>query len=119
MMSRIDHPDFFDVDLSRIEEEIGDNARFEEFLVCLDKSVLEIMKNPAHEGAPLTRPPLATYRKKRFHSMLRPPQGLSADMRLVYRCDLSTDTLHVLGVGKRHPYQKDDIYALLNTRSPI
>lgn len=119
-MNRIDHRGFFDTDLPRIEEEIGDDAKFDEFIDCLDQAIREIMNDPANEGAPLTRPPLApTYRKKKFHSMRRPPQGQKADMRLVYRCDLSANTLYVFGVGKRRPYQAGDIYVLLNPRRPI
>ncbi|MCL6626295.1 hypothetical protein [Alicyclobacillus shizuokensis] len=119
-MNRIDHQAFFDTDLPRIEEEMGDDAKFAEFLECLDKAIDEIMRDPANEGAPLQRPPLApTYRKKKFHSVRRPPRGQKADMRLVYRCDLTANTLYVFGVGKRRPYQDNDIYALLNPRSPI
>lgn len=119
-MNRVDHQYFFDVDLPRIEGEFGDDMVFDEFLDCLDKAVHEIMKDPANEGASLTRPPLApTYRKKKFHSMRRPPQGKKADMRLVYRCDIATNTLYVFGVGKRLPYKVDDIYEILNPRTPI
>lgn len=118
-MNRIDHPDFFDVDLPALEAEFGDDGKFTEFLTLLDKAVFEVMKDPANEGASLTRAPLAEYRKKKFHSMLRPPKGLSADMRLVYRCDRAQNTLYVLGVGHRHRFQSNDIYARLNTRSPI
>ena len=77
------------------------------------------MKDPVDEGAPLLRPLLGTYRKGKFHSVRRPPQGVSADMRLVYRGDHDTSTLYVLGVGKRRPHQVGDIYAILNPRSPL
>lgn len=99
-MKRVDHPALFDAALPRIEAEIVDNVQFEEFLACLDKAVVEIQRNPVNEGAPLTRPPLSAYRKKKFHSILRPAQGMKTDMRLVYRCDLTTNTLFVLGVGQ-------------------
>ncbi|HHY66479.1 MAG TPA: hypothetical protein GX517_04660 [Alicyclobacillus sp.] len=115
-MKRLDHPDFFDVDLPRIEAEMDDDARFEEFLACLDKAILEIMKNPEAEGAPLTRPPLSAYRKKKFHSVRKPPKSTSADFRLVYRYDAETDTLYVLGVGRRKPRDLDDVYRILNIR---
>jgi len=119
-MNRIDHRDFFDIDLPRLEAEFGDEEKFVEFLASLDKAVQEIMNAPADEGAPLTRSPLgSTYRKKKFHFMLRSPQGIKTDMRLVYRWDINTNTLHVLGVGKRRPYQSNDIYEILNPRSPI
>jgi mRNA-degrading endonuclease RelE of RelBE toxin-antitoxin system len=118
-MNQLDHPDLYSVDLPRLESEFGDEQKFEEFLAAFDKTILQIKKDPASEGAPLTRPPLATYRKKKFHSQLKPPQGDKADMRLLYRFDPVNNTLYVLGVGKRRPYQSNDIYALLNIRSPI
>lgn len=118
-MKRVDHPALFDADLPRIEAEIVDYVQFEELLACLDKAVVEIQRDPVSEGAPLTRPPLSTYRKKKFHSMLSPPQGMKADMRLVYRCDLTTNTLFILGVGQRKLRDPDDVYRVLHERSPI
>ncbi|CAB3396047.1 type II toxin-antitoxin system RelE family toxin [Kyrpidia spormannii] len=115
-MKRLDHPDFFDVDLPRIEAEMGGEARFEEFLACLDKAILEIMKNPGAQGAQLVRPPLSAYRKKKFNSTRKPPKGVGADFRLIYRYDAETDTLYVLGVGRRKPRDLDDVYRILNER---
>lgn len=119
-MNRVDQQDFFDVDLPSLEAEFEPSVRFDEFLYCLDKAIKEIMKDPAHEGAPLIRPPLApTYRKKKFHAMTRPPHGQKADMRLVYRCDLITGALYVFGVGRWLSHQTNDIYAILDPRNPI
>lgn len=119
-MNRVDHQDFFDIDLPKLKDEFREENQFVEFLNCLDKAVREIMKDPANEGAPLTHPPLApTYRKKKFHSIVHPRQGMKADMRLVYRCDLAANTVYVFGVGKRRTYQIDDIYKMLSTRTPI
>lgn len=84
-------PDFFDVDLPRIEAEMGDGARFEEFLACLDKAILEITRNSHAEGSPLVRPPLSAYRKKKFHSVRKPPKGVSTDFRLVFRYESETE----------------------------
>lgn len=103
-MNRFNHQDFFDVDLPKIESDIANDKQFEEFLACLDKAIIEITKNPTNEEVPLKRPPLApTYRKKKFHSLLKPPKGMKADMRLVFRCNLSKNTLYIFGVGKRRP----------------
>lgn len=65
-MMRIDHPDVFTVNLPRIESELGNAERFEECLECLHQAIRDIQKDPIHEGAPLIRPPLDTYRKKKF-----------------------------------------------------
>ncbi|MHB1628556.1 MAG: type II toxin-antitoxin system RelE/ParE family toxin [Bacilli bacterium] len=115
-MKQIFHDDFLGEDIPRILEEIGDST-FKEFSKCLDKTFAEIESNPPN-GAPLERS-LALYRKKKFHSVLSPSRGMRADYRLVYRCDFEIDELVVLGVGRRNPGQLNDIYTILNTRSPI
>lgn len=53
-MRWIYHPEFFDVDLPRIEKELGSEERLAEFLYCFDKAILEIKVDPA-DGAPLKR----------------------------------------------------------------
>lgn len=116
-MKRINHPEFFDGDLPRIEKELGSEEQLVEFLHCFDKAILEIEVDPSG-GASLERS-LAVYRKKKFHSVRRPPQGTRADYRLIYRYEVTTDTLFVLGTGKRMPGQSDDVYAILNARTPI
>ncbi|RIV17187.1 hypothetical protein D2Q93_15815 [Alicyclobacillaceae bacterium I2511] len=119
-MRRVDHEKFFDMDLPRIESEFQNEERFVEFLFCLDKAIHEIMRDPANEGAPLVRPPLApTYRKKKFHSVLTPKHGVKADMRLVYRYDTEHDVLYVFGVGIRKPHASEDVYEILNPRDQI
>ncbi len=118
-MRRVDHPEFYSRDLPRLEEEFGNRVAFVECLEAFDKAIREITRNPQEEGAPLERSPLTTYRKKKFHSQLRPSQGAKADMRIVYRVDIEKDTLYVLGLGKRRPLDPDDIYAILNIRSHI
>ena len=115
-MKRISHPDFFSIDLPRLEEQLGDEARFTECIRCLDQALLELSRDPLHEGVALALPPLTEYRKKKFHSVLRPASGSRADMRLIYRYDSKLDTLYVLGVGKRTPREADDVHHLLNTR---
>ncbi len=116
-MRRIHHPEFFAVDLPRIEKELDSAERLAEFLYCFDKAILEIKFDPA-DGAPL-KMSLAVYRKKKFHAVRRPPHEMRADYRLIYRYEAITDTLFVLGAGKRKPGQSDDIYAILNARTPI
>lgn len=115
-MKQIFHDDFLEEDIPRILEEIGDSA-FKEFFKCLDKTFAEIESNPLN-GVPLERS-LALYRKKKFHSVLSPVRGMRADYRVAYRCDFERDELIVLGVGRRIPGQPNDIYAILNTRSPV
>jgi len=51
-MNRVDHQDFFDVNLPGLEGEFGGGSEFGEFLNCLDKTIREIMKDPADEGTP-------------------------------------------------------------------
>lgn len=116
-MKRINHPEFFNVDLPRIEKELDSEERLTEFLYCFDTAVLEIKIAPS-DGTQLERL-LAMYRKKKFHSVRRPPNGERADYRLIYRYDVTADTLFVLGAAKRMPGQSDDIYAILNARKPI
>ncbi|MHB1682967.1 MAG: hypothetical protein ACYCYO_09135 [Bacilli bacterium] len=53
-MRRIHHPEFFDVDLPRIEKELDNEERLAEFLYCFDKAILEIKVDPS-DGAPLNR----------------------------------------------------------------
>lgn len=119
-MKRIDHKDFFGIDLPKLEAEFDDQEAFTKCLVSLDRAIREIMKDPTNEGTPLVKPPLApTYRKKKFHSVLAPHQGVRADMRLVYRYDFSQNILYVFGVGKRKPYAPDDIYKVLSPRNQI
>lgn len=61
-MKRINHPEFFDGDLPRIEKELGSEEQLVEFLHCFDKAILEIEVDPSG-GASLERS-LAVYRKK-------------------------------------------------------
>lgn len=116
-MKHIIHPDLLALDLPRIEQEMNDPSAFAEFSKCLDKAIKEIERDPINEGAPLERPPLRNYRKKKFHSLLKPPQKQSADMRLVFRYDVEADELFLLGVGKRKSYQPNDVYAILTRTS--
>jgi hypothetical protein len=67
----------------------------------------------------LSQKALEPYRKKKFHSILQPPQGVKTDMRLVYRCDLQINRMYVLGVGKRKLREIDDVYEILSERDPI
>lgn len=115
-MNHIFHDDFLWKDIPRIQQEMGE-AEFDEFTKCLDKAFEEIERN-LPDGAPLERS-LAAYRKKKFHSLRRPPQGMRADYRLVYRCDLERNDLILLGVGKRKPGKPDDVYAIITQRTPI
>lgn len=112
-MKRIHHPEVFDVDIPRIEKELDSAERLAEFLYCYDKAILEIKVVPS-DGAPLKRS-LAVYRKKKFHTVRRPPHEVRADYRLIYRYEAATDTLFVLGlasVNRANP-------AILNARTPI
>lgn len=114
-MKQINHPEFYEVDLPRLERELGSGERLAELLACLDRAIEEIKAAPP-SGSMLERT-LDSYRKKKFHSVLRPPHGMRTDYRLIYRCD--GDLLLILGVGKRNPGQPNDIYTILNSRTPI
>ena len=86
-MNIIFHPEVMSVDLPRIEQEMNDASAFAEFMMCVDRAIIEMAKRPVDNGAPLLFPPLQDYRKKKFHSKLKPHKNISADMRLIYRCD--------------------------------
>ncbi len=108
-MKRLDHPHLYTYDLPYLERVLGPE-RFAECLQCIDRAIAVVMRNPSHEGAALTRPPLEIYRKKKFHSMLNPPRHVRPDLQVVYRYDATTDTLWVLGIGLRRPHSEDDVY---------
>lgn len=118
-MNHIIHPYLFSVDFPLIEQELADLIAFKEFALCLDKAIKEIERYPANEGSPLRRPPLQKYRKKKFHSILKPPVSLRADMRLIFRYDSTNDELLLLGIGRRKPRQSDDVYKLMSKRPQI
>lgn len=114
-MKRLDHPYLYTQDLPYLESVLGPE-RFAECLRCIDRTITIVMRDPLQEGAALTRPPLETFRKKKFHSTFSPPRRVHPDLRLVYRYDPREDILFVLGVGLRHPRSDDDVYARINDR---
>lgn len=116
-MKQVFHQSFLTQDIPRIREGMTE-IQFAEFSRCVDKALSQITKNPP-DGAPLERVPLDVYRKKKFHSVINPPQQIKADMRLIYRCDVPRNIILVFGVGKRKPHEPDDIYEILNQRDRI
>ncbi|GIM46440.1 hypothetical protein DNHGIG_19890 [Collibacillus ludicampi] len=122
MRKEIFHREFRVTDLPKIAAVM--NARqYLEFAQCLKKEIDFIQRDPINNGSsPCVFPPLKDYRKKKFFSVRRPPEGETPDMRLIYRYDASNDTIYYLAVGKRintKPVNPEDMYQRMKRRDLI
>lgn len=104
------HRAVLEVDLPKLARLYGDPQAWAAIRRQIDKALNEILRSPAGRGAPLKRPPLAGWRKYKFHSERRPAPYARPDMRIIYR--VQGQEIQVLAVGRRLPGQPDDVYAV-------
>lgn len=104
-------------DMPRVLARLGSTTRLREFVLQLNRAIIDIANGRGVPASPL-RPPLTGWQRKRFHSRRSPTQGVNADARLIFRIDDGGQTLYILAVGLRLPGEPDDIYALSGKRLP-
>ncbi|MBA4602788.1 hypothetical protein [Thermoactinomyces mirandus] len=104
------HPHFRD-DLLFIAGVLG-KKRFQEFLLQLDRAIVQVIRNP-YKAARLKYAPLTGYRKKKFFSVARPKKKQRPDLRLIYRYIPAEKTIYFVAVGFRiaqKPRNPHDVY---------
>lgn len=101
------HQDVLRVDRIRLRRWYSTPEDYAEMSRCFDFMITRIVENP-EEGVPCKRPPLLGWRRVKFHSKHRPPKGVRADMRIVFR--QQDGDIQVLCVGKRMVGHPDDVY---------
>lgn len=104
------HPQFRD-DLLFMASILG-KKRFQEFLLQLDRAIIQVIRNP-YKAAYLKYAPLTGYRKKKFFSVARPRKRQRPDLRLIYRYIPAEKTIYFVAVGFRiaqKPRNPHDVY---------
>ncbi|MBA4549190.1 hypothetical protein H1R82_02550 [Thermoactinomyces intermedius] len=111
------HPQFRD-DLLFIASRLG-RKRFKEFLIQLDRAIVQVIRNP-YKAARLKYPPLTGFRKKKFFSVARPRKRQRPDLRLIYRYIPEKKTIYFVAVGFRiaqKPRNPHDVYQRTKKRN--
>lgn len=103
------------IDIPKLARIYNDPKAYAVIRRLIDKALNEIFQDPAGQGAALRRPPLAGWRKYKFHSTSRPAPYARPDMRIIYR--VQGQEVQVLAIGRRLPGHPDDIYAVGDSRS--
>lgn len=110
------HPKVLSEDVPRLVQEFPHEQAYDEVVLSLRRALLLIARAPLIAGAECRYPPLLGWRKEKFHSVLKPPAGMRADMRIIFRPKPggSSNEFQVRAIGKRRLRHPLDIYECAN-----
>jgi hypothetical protein len=78
------------------------------------ENTLKKIKSNINIGSDCEYPPLIGWKRLRFHSKIKIPVGMRADLRIVYRED--NNNIQIFAIGKRLVNMADDIYKIIKLR---